>query len=209
MKVIISIAYLLLYGFMPKLFAQDIPDFMTWEKNMCEYGYRDSPGDRDAACRGYQELMQWSKLKPPQYPFSSISLDYNVPYRSPLLINNKQQVLLRYSSYLPNDNQARLDIIDGKHTSSFIFPMPSNPEEPQNEFIHVEKTSNDFILFAQKRLVTIGVNKPRNYWKKHYYLYDRNSAAIIYIYDFSLGKNFHQQYPKISIIKKVTLFYSR
>ena len=32
MKVIISIAYLLLYGFMPKLFAQDIPDFMTWEK---------------------------------------------------------------------------------------------------------------------------------------------------------------------------------
>lgn len=32
MKVIISIAYFLLYGFMPKLFAQDIPDFMTLQK---------------------------------------------------------------------------------------------------------------------------------------------------------------------------------
>ena len=55
--------------------------------------------------------MQWSKMNPPQYPFSSISLDYNVPYRSPLLINNKQhgQVknvqAFRYLIKLQTDNK--------------------------------------------------------------------------------------------------------
>ena len=202
MSTLMKISSLLLLIFSCHVSAQIVPDYIGWVKYMCEQGYPDLPRDRELACEEYTELMQWSKMNPPRYPFKSIGFVYNAPYKTQLLINNKQQVLLRYSSHLPNDNQARLEIIDGKHTSSFIFPMPSNPEEPQNEFINIEKTSNAFILFTQKRLVTIGVNKPRSYWKKYYYLCDRNSAAIISIFTLPLGDNFYQQYPKISITKR-------
>ena len=171
---------------------------------MCEHGYPDSSRDRELACEGYEYILRKSKMKPPQYPYSAIEFIYNAPCRTQILINNKQQVLLHYGAYLPDEKKARLEIIDGKHSSIFIFPTPFNQSEPHDEFIRVEKISDEFILFKQNRILAVDRHRPDGYWNKYFYFYDRRTANLVSVFANSipLRDDFYYEYSNLSITEK-------
>lgn len=204
MSTLMKISYFLLLIFSYKASAQEIPDYTEWVKSMCEHGYPDSPRDRELACEEYESMIHRSKMKPPQYPSSAIEFIYNDLYRTPILIENKQQVLLRYSVYLPDEKKARLEIIDGKNSSSFIFPTPFNQSEPHDELIRVEKISDEFILFKQNRILATNRHRPDGYWNKYFYFYDRRTANLVSVFANSipLRDDFYYEYSNLSITKK-------
>ena len=176
LKVIISIACLLPYGFMSTTFAQNAENFIASRKIMCEYNASESPDGWDSMICNTDKSM----VKPPRFSIPS-GITYNSPRPAILLLGN-EKISLHYRAYLPSQKKALLKIVDGIHTSNFIFPTPFDLKSPKDNFISIEKISSDLILFTHNAILFTDKNQPDGYWFKFFYIYDRKEASLVSVF---------------------------